>query len=244
MRILVVADVHANLAALQAVLAEAGEFETLWSLGDVVGYGAEPGACIELLRRYPLVAVAGNHDLAAVGAIGLEEFNPFAAEAARWTATQLSAAEKAWLSELPQVAAEGQFTLVHGSLMDPAWGYLFEAAQAEEHLRRQTTSYGLVGHTHVPAVFFEAKGAYLEDGASPSALLRTGLALAERRFVANAGGVGQPRDGDPRAAYAVLDTEARRMEFRRAAYDIETTQAKIRAAGLPAYLAERLARGR
>src|SRR3972149_792883 len=150
MRILVVADVHANLAALQAVLAEAGEFETLWSLGDVVGYGAEPGACIELLRRYPLGAV--------------------------------------------------------------------------------------VGHTHVPAVFFESEEAYLHSGAS--------LALAERRFVANPGGVGQPRDGDPRAAYAVLDTEARRIEFRRAAYDIETTQAKIRAAGLPAYLAERLARGR
>ena len=236
MRILVVADVHANLAALQAVLAEAGEFETLWSLGDVVGYGAEPGACIELLRRYPLVAVAGNHDLAAIGAIGLEEFNPFAAEAARWTATQLSAEEKAWLRELPQVAAEGQFTLVHGSLMDPAWGYLFAASDAEEHLRRQPTPFGLVGHTHVPAVFFESEEAYLHGGAS--------LALAERRFVANPGGVGQPRDGDPRAAYAVLDTEARRIEFRRAAYDIETTQAKIRAAGLPAYLAERLARGR
>ncbi len=236
MRALVVADVHANLAAFEAVLEHAGRFDLLWSLGDVVGYGPDPGACIALLRRLPNLAISGNHDLAAIGAIGLEEFNPFAAEAARWTAGQLTAAERAWLSGLPQIVVEGEFTLVHGSLRDPAWDYLLAEEEADEHLRRQVTPYCLVGHTHFAAVFFEGRKERLDDGAR--------LALDGTLLVANPGSVGQPRDGDPRAAYAIVDTAAQQVEFRRAPYNVAATQAKMRAAGLPPYLTQRLARGR
>jgi len=237
MRILVVADVHANLEAFEAVLAQAGSFDAIWSLGDIVGYGPDPVACMELLQRYSHVAIAGNHDLAAAEGIGLEDFNPFAAAAVRWTVGQLNPTEKVWLLGLPQVVVGDQdFTLVHGSLRDPIWGYLFTEPEAAEHLGAQETSYSLVGHTHVPMAFSHSSQERLADGAS--------LALGGSRFVANPGSVGQPRDGDPRAAYAVIDTDARRIDFHRVAYDVAATQAKMRRARLPEYLAERLARGR
>jgi len=240
MRILVVADVHSNLEAFEAVLQDAresGGFETVWSLGDIVGYGPDPGDCIRLLQSLQHLAIAGNHDFAAIGVIGTEDFNPFAAEAVRWTAAQLGLEEQIWLAALSATQVEGDFTLTHGSLIDPVWDYLVSSHVAYEHLMRQTTPYGFVGHTHLPQTFYasqlDAKAAGAVD-----------LTLDERRFVANPGSVGQPRDGDPRAAYCLLDTEARRLVFRRVAYDIATTQAKIRDAGLPEYLAERLARGR
>ena len=243
MRVVVVADVHANLGALQAVVraAEAGgAIDGVWCLGDTVGYGAEPGACIALLRSYPLRAIAGNHDLAAVGVVSTDTFNPFAAEAARWTSLELSDFDKAWIQALPRTLVEGDFTLAHGTLRDPVWEYLMDSEQAAEHLAVQTTPYGLVGHTHVPMVFLEdtARDAHEdppEDGT---------LQLGPRRFVCNVGSVGQPRDGDSRAAYGLLDTSERTLAFCRAEYDIEATQAKIVEAGLPFYLAERLSHGR
>jgi len=240
MRSLVLADIHANLQALQAVLddaAAAGGFDDVWCLGDIVGYGPQPSECIARLRSLSLNAVSGNHDLAAAGAMGTEAFNPLAAEAALWTAERLSAEEKAWLRELPQVSTVGEFTLTHGSLKDPAWEYLYSSAAAAAHLARQATDYGFVGHTHVPLVFFEASRT-LSPGAGEV------LDLSGTRFVANPGGVGQPRDGDPRAAYALVDSEARRIEFRRVAYDIAATQARMRAAGLPEFLWRRLPQGR
>jgi diadenosine tetraphosphatase ApaH/serine/threonine PP2A family protein phosphatase len=236
MRILVVADVHANLAAFTAVIDAAGSFDVIWSLGDLIGYGPEPRECIELLRRHEHLAIAGNHDLAAVEMIGLEDFNPFAAEAARWTMGQLTEPERAWLRALPAVVVEGEFTLAHGSLADPVWDYLTTRGKARDHLALQSTPYSLVGHTHLPVVFFEDEARGLEHGDS--------LALAGRRFVANPGGVGQPRDGDPRAAFALLDTDAGLIEFRRVEYDIAATQVRMRAAGLPAFLIERLRWGR
>jgi len=240
MRSLVLADIHANLQALEAVLADAaasGGFDEVWCLGDIVGYGPQPSECITRLRGLSLSAVAGNHDLAAAGAIGTEAFNPFAAEAVRWNAVRLAAAEKAWLRGLPQVLTIGDFTLTHGSLVDPVWEYLYTDRAAEAHLARQPTAYGFVGHTHIPLVFF--------DAARPLApAAGEAIELGERRFVANPGGVGQPRDGDPRAAYAVVDSEARRVEFRRTAYDVSTTQSKMREAGLPEFLWRRLAQGR
>jgi diadenosine tetraphosphatase ApaH/serine/threonine PP2A family protein phosphatase len=204
-RVVIVADVHSNLPALRAVFADAeagGAIGGVWCLGDTVGYGAEPGACIALLKGYSLRAIAGNHDLAAVGVVSTDTFNPYAADAARWTAQELSSEDKAWIESLPRTLIEGEFTLAHGTLNDPVWEYLMDSEQAAEHLAAQTTPYGLVGHTHVPIVFMEdepreAREHPPEDGT---------LALGPRRFVCNVGSVGQPRDGDPRAAYGLLDT--------------------------------------
>jgi len=244
MRAVVVADVHANLEAFEAVLQDAksrGKIDALWSLGDLVGYGPDPEACAELLQSYAYEAIVGNHDLAAVGVIGIEDFNPYAAAAATWTFANLSAVTKVWIMSLPQIVVDDSgFTLAHGSLVDPIWEYLILSDNAAEHLARQTTPYGLVGHTHMPHVFydtrFDAMSTDIADGAE--------LTLDELRFVANPGSVGQPRDGDPRAAYACIDTDTKVVSFHRVPYDIETTQEKMRAAGLPIFLAERLARGR
>ena len=238
--ILIVADVHANLAAFGSVLAQAQSeagVDAIWCLGDLVRYGPETSACISLLRRYPHLMVAGNHDLAAAGVLGMEDFNPVAAEAARWTAEQLAEEDQAFIRGLPLTLEQGEFTLVHGSLRDPVWDYLMSESLAATHLSRQPTAYGLVGHSHFPLLYYEGgQELALEDAAS--------IDLNASRFVANPGGLGQPRDGDPRSPYALLDLDARRLTFRRAAYDIEATQAKILAAGLPSFLADRLALGR
>jgi diadenosine tetraphosphatase ApaH/serine/threonine PP2A family protein phosphatase len=242
-RIVIVADVHANLLALQAVFAEAetgGSIDQVWSLGDMVGYGAEPRQTLELLKSYPLRAIAGNHDLAATGAVSTDDFNPFAAEAAHWTSLELSGGDKAWIDALPHTLIEGEFTLAHGTLKDPVWEYLMDSEQAAEHLAVQTTPYGLVGHTHVPMVYVEDEASEArEESPDDGALM-----LGPRRFVCNVGSVGQPRDGDPRAAYGLLDTSERSLAFCRVEYDVEATQAKIVEAGLPAYLAKRLSHGR
>jgi diadenosine tetraphosphatase ApaH/serine/threonine PP2A family protein phosphatase len=244
MRIVIVADMHSNLEAFEAVLAHAaagGPIDRLWCLGDVVGYAADPGACVALLRRYPHAAVVGNHDLAAIGGLGTGDFNPVAARAAVWTGEHLTAEEHRYLSSLPFVVVEDDFTLVHGSLRWPEWEYLVSPDAAEEHLRLQDTPYGLVGHSLVPFVAMEHEGSSpamtpLEDGDV--------VELGDSRLVVNPGGVGQPRDGDPRASYAVYDGEARTLTLHRVEYDLETAQRKIREAGLPSYLAERLAHGR
>jgi diadenosine tetraphosphatase ApaH/serine/threonine PP2A family protein phosphatase len=243
MRIVIVADIHSNLEAFEAVLAHAasGAIDRLWCLGDVVGYAADPAACIALLRRYPHTAVVGNHDLAAVGELGTGDFNPVAARAAAWTGEHLSAEERHYLSSLPFVVVEDDFTMVHGSLRWPEWEYLLSADAAAEHLRLQETPYGLVGHSHVPFVVAE------EEGSLPTMVpLSDGdvVKLGEGRLIINPGGVGQPRDGDPRASYAAYDSEARTLTLHRVEYDLEKAQRKIREAGLPPYLAERLAYGR
>jgi diadenosine tetraphosphatase ApaH/serine/threonine PP2A family protein phosphatase len=241
MRALVVADIHGNLDAFQAVLRDAethGVIDAIWCLGDIVGYGAEPEACIDLLRAYPHEAIAGNHDLAAIGAITTAEFNPYAAEAALWTGRNLSDACKDWLAALPQVVVAAEdFTLTHGSLLDPVWEYLVFAEAAQDHLQRQATPYGFVGHSHLPLVFRDGSG-QRERPADAAA-----LPLDASRFVANPGSVGQPRDGDPRAAYAIVDTQARQVVFRRVEYDVASAQRQIRDAGLPEVLAARLAAG-
>jgi diadenosine tetraphosphatase ApaH/serine/threonine PP2A family protein phosphatase len=241
MRALIVADVHANLAAFQAVLSDAvaaSGFDAIWSLGDLVGYGAEPEECVQLLRGHPNVAIAGNHDLAALDVRLTADFNPYAAAAARWTGERLSADSADWIRGLPQVTVtEAEFTLTHGSLVDPIWEYLVSVEVAAAHLALQQTTYGFVGHSHLPLLFVDgdATEASFEDGT---------VTLGGTRFVANPGSVGQPRDGDPRAAYAIVDTRARTLTLRRVEYDIATTQRKIRDAGLPEFLAARLAMGR
>ena len=243
MRIAILADIHSNLEALEAVLRHAegpGPLDRVWCLGDLVGYGAEPGACIARLREYEHACVLGNHDLAALGRMGVEEFNPVAAQAALWTRQQLSEDDRAYLQSLPLVTKEGDFTLVHGSLRWPQWEYLLSSEAAAEQFRRQETPCSLVGHSHVPFVALEAAAgppllAPLSDGDV--------VEIGERRLILNPGGVGQPRDGDPRASYALYETGERTVTLHRVEYDVASAQRKIRDAGLPSYLADRLAHG-
>src|SRR3990172_3807260 len=155
MRIAIVADVHSNLAAFEAVLRHAeaaGRIDALWCLGDTVGYGPHPNECIALLRKYEHCAVAGNHDLAACGKMGTEEFNAAAAQAARWTEEQLSKTARSYLAGLELVVCEGDFTLVHGSLRWPEWEYLLSSEQAQVQFELQRTPYSIVGHSHIPFV--------------------------------------------------------------------------------------------
>jgi predicted phosphodiesterase len=242
-RIAIVSDIHSNLPALEALLHHAeqgGRVDALWCLGDIVGYGPHPNECVALLRRYEHRAVAGNHDLAACGRMGTEEFNEAAAAAARWTADQLSTTARSYLEGLPPVVCEGEFTLVHGSLRWPEWEYLLSGEQAQAHFELQRTPYGLVGHSHLPFVC-------REEPAPPRLVAAgdgEGVALTEQRLILNPGSVGQPRDGDPRSGYALYDSDARTVTYYRIEYDIAATQAAMQAARLPGWLIERLSYGR
>ena len=246
---LIVSDVHANLIALEAVLRDAeggGPIDAVWSLGDCVGYGPQPTECIVRLRGHDASMVAGNHERAATGAIGTEDFNPDAAAAAEWTKARLNSDEKSFLDALPEVIAPASddFTLVHGTLRWPIWEYLSSPEAAIGHLALQETPFGLVGHTHVPMLVLEDRTSF--DGCQ---LFR--LADGEKidldpniRMVVNPGSVGQPRDGDPRASYAIYDTEANSITLRRVEYAIDETQKLMAEAGLPRWLIERLSAGR
>ena len=260
MRVLIVSDIHANLTALETVLRNAereGAIDAVWSLGDSVGYGPQPGECIARLRGFEAVMVAGNHERAATGAIGTEDFNPDAAAAAQWTKARLTADEKAFLDALPEVIATSpapgratvasmpdQFTLVHGTLRLPIWEYLYSTEAALGHLALQQTPFGLVGHTHVPMLAVEQPDSpegcrlyRLDDGDSMDL-------DPEQRIILNPGSVGQPRDGDPRASYAVYDTDSNSISVHRVEYEIAATQKLMTEAKLPGWLIERLAVGR
>ncbi|MEX0799888.1 MAG: metallophosphoesterase family protein [Dehalococcoidia bacterium] len=251
MRIAILSDVHANLAALEAVLAHAGAggaLDAVWCLGDTVGYGPQPSQCIARLRQVEATLVAGNHDRAATGAIGVDEFNADAATAALWTRGQLGADDAGYLDSLPEVAAisepDAEFTLVHGTLRSPLWEYLYSHEAARAHLDLQKTPFSLVGHTHVPLLVVDG-----EDGPQGCELYALGdgdrVELSgERRLVINPGGVGQPRDGDPRSAYALYDTAPATVTVHRVEYDIAATQKLMAEAGLPRWLIERLSLGR
>lgn len=245
MRICIISDVHANLAALEAVLQDAearGALDEVWSLGDLVGYGPQPVECLALLRRYPLRSVAGNHDLAAIGAIDAGDFNPAAAAANRWNAEQLGDDERELLRSLPLTIHTGLMDLAHGSLRAPVWEYLFSIDAAVAQFGQMQARCSLVGHTHVPLVFGEKPRGRAPEYGSPAD--GDTIELGKRRLIINPGGVGQPRDGDPRAAYAVLDDEAQTISFHRVEYDIPRTQRLMVEANLPARLVDRLAEGR
>ena len=239
MRIAVLSDIHSNLEALAAVLAHAGSVDAVWQLGDVVGYGPEPDAVVATLMAVGAVGVRGNHDAAALGGPEIAWFNPDARAAAEWTRDRLSDDTRAWLSGLPETLAIDDMTLVHGSPRDPLREYITSAAIARANLGAVGTPHVLHGHTHVP-VAFTADGDRMGVVApSPG----SSLALDGRRGLINPGSVGQPRDGDPRASYLILDPEAASVTWHRVPYDVATVQAAIRAAGLPSRLADRLAIG-
>ncbi|MBI4198952.1 MAG: metallophosphoesterase family protein [Chloroflexi bacterium] len=243
MQVLIVGDIHGNLEAFQSVLEDArkaGGVGEVWCLGDTVGYGPDPGPCLELLQGPGHCTVAGNHDRAAVGLLDLDAFNPAAAEACRWTAQQLTAAQRGFLRELPLVTRTGDFTLVHGSLQDPVWEYLLTEEAALATFQRLETRYCLVSHSHLPFLCRrQGEGAWFERLTVGSA-----VSLGDGPIILNPGSVGQPRDGDPRAAYVLCDPEAGTAELRRVPYAIEKTQEKMARAGLPSWLIARLSVGR
>ncbi len=243
MRYAIIADIHANLAAFNAVLDDIerqGGAERVWCLGDVVGYGPDPHECIEVLRQINHVCVAGNHDWAAIDKINTSEFNPDAAAACHWTAQQLNHEDIEYLRNLPLVIEEDDFTLVHGSPREPIWEYLLSTGIAKENFPYFKSQFCLVGHSHVPLVF-----SYSQDGVCSFSqfLTNVGLALGKSRLIINPGGVGQPRDSDPRASYAIYDNQTRLVRLYRVPYDVRCTQDKMIKYGLPMRLVARLSYG-
>lgn len=245
MRIAVLSDVHSNLEALDAVLerVRAEDAEETWVLGDIVGYGADPQAVVDRLREHGARLLAGNHDLAAVGRFDARWFNKVAAEAIRWTADVLDEEARALLETLqPREGSDGDPVLVHGSVVDPVTEYVTNERVAAASFEADGFGLCFFGHTHLPAVFARRGGGVVE-----SASLEDGqrFTLDEGvRHMVNPGSVGQPRDGDPRASWLLYDGDARTVVVHRVEYAIEGAQAKIRDAGLPGVLADRLAVGR
>jgi diadenosine tetraphosphatase ApaH/serine/threonine PP2A family protein phosphatase len=243
MRTLVLSDIHANLSALEAVLADAaGRWERVWFLGDLVGYGPDPNECAERLRGLdPAVALSGNHDWAVLDKLDTEDFNTDARKAVRWTRRALTGDNLNYLDTLPPMRVEPPFTLVHASPRHPIWEYILDLPTALENFDHFDTPRCLVGHSHIPALF-----ALDEQTAELTFYLVSDgevIDLSRGRLILNPGSVGQPRDGDPRASYALLNDEALTWELRRVAYDIAETQRRMREARLPNRLVERLEYG-
>jgi diadenosine tetraphosphatase ApaH/serine/threonine PP2A family protein phosphatase len=234
----VISDIHGNAAALEAVLA-AVDTETIWCLGDLVGYGAKPNECCALVRERATVCLAGNHDLAVRGTIDLSEFSGDAGIAAAWTRTVLDDDSRAYLDSLETTAEADGVSLYHGSARDPVWEYVLSDEAALATIVLSPHPLVLVGHSHV-ALHVSLADTTLDGGLAPAG---TRLDLAGARRLLNPGSVGQPRDGDWRAAYVALDLDAGTATFERVEYDVERTQAEIRDAGLPDVLAARLAIG-
>ena len=243
MRYLIISDIHSNLEAFEAVLADAGFFDRVWCLGDVVGYGPDPNECVERLRDLPHICVAGNHDWAVLGKLDLDDFNPEARRACLWTREQLLPANREYLEALPQSLVEEGFTLVHGSPRHPIWEYILYPSTARANFEHFDTRFCFVGHTHVAVIYRHnpENPAKACDVLIPS--LDDPLVLGEDRLIINPGSVGQPRDGDPRASYIILDSDKLTLEYRRIPYPVEVTQARMMEKGLPPRLIVRLGYG-
>jgi diadenosine tetraphosphatase ApaH/serine/threonine PP2A family protein phosphatase len=244
-RVAAITDIHANLPALEAVLEqiEGAGIEETWCLGDVVGYGVEPDACAELVRDHCDACLVGNHDLAVLGGLDISSFSEAAAVAVEWTRENVAERTLEFLRGLEPAGERAGTGLFHASPRDPVWEYVLSGEQAAAGIDANPRRIGLIGHSHV-ALFFtrpegmggrETRGAQASDGAL--------LDLAHGAWLINPGSVGQPRDGDPRAAWLELDTEAGTACFHRVAYEIERAAAPIAAAGLPGRLADRLYTG-
>jgi predicted phosphodiesterase len=238
----IVSDIHGNRQAFEAVLDAIGdtECEEMWCLGDLVGYGAEPDACVELARAHAAVCLAGNHDLGVCGAVPLEEFSRGAALAAQWTRETITPATRSYLEDLQPVNHDEEVGLYHASPRDPVWEYVLSPLQAELCLDMQERRVCLIGHSHV-ALSFSRNGGASATGQTRADEEEVDLRAGE--WLVNPGSVGQPRDGDPRAAWLELDLSAWRGVYHRVQYDIAGAAAAIRAARLPDSLADRLAYG-
>jgi diadenosine tetraphosphatase ApaH/serine/threonine PP2A family protein phosphatase len=242
MRVAIATDIHGNRHAFEAVIAAAEDAgaEELWCLGDLVGYGGDPDASVELARRHCSVCLAGNHDLAVVDVLSLEEFSRGAALAARWTREVITEDTREFLLSLKPEGAAGGVGLYHASPRDPIWEYVLSGLTAELCFDVTDHRVSLIGHSHV-ALSFDR-----QEGSPASGTTRkegTELDITTGQWLINPGSTGQPRDGDPRAAWLMLDTDAWTATYRRAEYDIAGAMAAIRAANLPESLAERLQHG-
>lgn len=238
---LVLSDIHANLEALTAVLQAAPPVDGVIYLGDLVGYGPDPCTCVGTIRALPnVVCLAGNHDLVAIGLLRLGAFSTLARRAAEWTAKQIDTRTVEYLQSLPTAREYQGSYLAHASPRDPVWEYMEETSQGPPNFALFEQAVCFVGHTHVPRVFYQAGPRLTVTQPGDGEVLEV---ASGARAIINPGGVGQPRDGDPRAAYGMWEPEYRRFTFYRVEYAIEQTQAKILAAGLPQQLANRLSVG-
>jgi predicted phosphodiesterase len=241
MRILVISDIHANLTALETVLANAGDFDAAWCLGDLIGYGPDPNEVITLIRQLPgLMCLIGNHDAAALDQIDAGAFNPEARQAVEWTQKTLTESSFAFLKSLPEKIKLDKVTLSHGSPRHPVWEYLLDTRAASSNFEYFDTPFCFVGHTHLPVI-------YSLDGSQFTAQMdipqpNTTIKLKWRSIV-NPGSVGQPRDRDARAAYAIYDSEENTWDYRRIAYDFTAVQVRMMQVGLPERHIQRLSAG-
>ena len=241
MTILVVSDIHANLTALESVLAHAGNVEAVWCLGDVVGYGPDPNECIARLGELPnLVCIMGNHDAAAVNYISNLGFNPEARKSLKLTQSALNDTSQSFLENLPERLSIGDVTLVHGSPRAPVMEYLLDNHAATENFDYFDTDYCMVGHSHLPVMYSHTDNQML---ARLLVLEGDQKLQLEPRAIINPGSVGQPRDRDPRASYGLFDPKTHTWEVRRVPYDIAAVQERMLAAGLPSRHIERLSTG-
>ena len=237
----ILSDVHGNLEALQAVIVDLRQegAERIAFLGDAVGYGANPNECLLLLRERTEWMVAGNHDYGAVGLTDVSYFNPAAKAAVIWTGRQLSAEGRAFLRGLPLLSQVAGITLVHATPHAPAeWNYIFTFPEAEEAFRAMVGELAFIGHSHSPLILAKKGDGKVTICEEEEATLKEGM-----RYIINVGSVGQPRDGNPKAAYGLYDEAGKKYLLKRVDYDIETAQKKIIAAGLPRSLAQRLSEG-
>ena len=240
MKYAIIADIHANLEALQVVLKDAKEQHCTHyaCLGDVVGYNANPKECLDIIREMGMPCIKGNHDEYCSNEGNMDGFNPYAAEAVSWTRRQLSPEDRKWLRELKYLRLVASFSIVHATLDGPQrWGYVFDRLAAAASFTYQNTNVCFFGHTHVPVAFI--RDSVVRGGTYSKFKVEPG-----RKYFVNVGAVGQPRDGNPKAGYVVYDLDEGTIELRRLDYDIASAQAKIIKAGLPPRLAERLALGR
>jgi predicted phosphodiesterase len=242
MKVAVVSDIHSNRQAFEAVLEAVADSDAseLWCLGDIVGYGADPDACVELVRRHVAVCLSGNHDIAVAGELPLDDFTRGASLAAQWTREVIAPANLSFLAELRPQGAEEQIGLYHASPRDPIWEYVLSALLAELCLDAQPHRVCLIGHSHVASSFVRYAG---ETATGEPRREGTDLDISTGEWLLNPGSVGQPRDGDPRAAWLLLDLDGQAASYRRTSYDVAGAAAAIRAARLPDSLAERLEYG-
>jgi len=242
MLVAIVSDIHGNRHAFEAVLdaIEASDCEEMWCLGDLVGYGADPDACVALARQHAAISLAGNHDMGVRGDLPLEQFSRGAALAAQWTQETITEETREYLNMLEPLNLEEKIGLYHASPRDPVWEYVLSALQADLCLDVQSHRVCLIGHSHVALSFSRFSG---EAATGQTRAADEQLDLSNGEWLINPGSVGQPRDGDPRAAWLELDLDRLSAVYRRTEYDIDGAAAAIRAAKLPDSLAERLAFG-
>ena len=242
MQILVISDIHANCTAFDAVLKHSeGQWDFVWCLGDVVGYGPDPNECVERLRELPQLCLAGNHDWAALNRLDVRTFNPDARRAAEWTRETLTAENTSFLEHLPVTFVIGEYTLVHASPREPIWEYILEPTIAALNFPHFETPYCFVGHTHQPIIYTAAEDEGQAHSAPPQ--YNEPYALNGRRQIINPGSIGQPRDQNPDAAYGILDLTSGIFEHRRIPYNIPEVQRRMLDYRLPERLITRLEHG-